>query len=118
MSPVSTHDPVHSHALTLLQHQSSDHYKHPSSASKQKCHSAVALALGETDLNMKSAEGHYWPEPEPPLLLVLDPASDAPVAAVLAEPASHVFISWTHFLVCLRTPLLVFSCALRYSLTR
>ncbi len=47
---------------------------------------------------MKSGEGRYWPDPEPPLLLVLDPASDAPVAAVLAEPAaSHMLISWTGF---------------------
>lgn len=30
---------------------------------------------------------YHCPEPDPPLLLVLDPASDAPVAAVLAEPA-------------------------------
>lgn len=52
------------------------------------CHSVVASALLE--LSIKSGEWCYWPDPEPPLLLVLDPASDAPVAAVLAEPgASH-----------------------------
>lgn len=37
---------------------------------------------------MKYGEGCYWPDPVPPLLLVLDPALEAPVAAVLAEPAA------------------------------
>lgn len=43
ISLVSTHDPVHSRALTLLQHQSSDKHKHASAAGRE-CHSAVASA--------------------------------------------------------------------------
>lgn len=70
----------------------------PNNSQGRWCHSSISerncLALpsryAEYDTLSRFAKKEvmdHWPEPDPPLLLVLEPASDAPVAAVPADPA-------------------------------
>lgn len=63
-----------------------------SSISKRNC-LALPSRYAEYDTLSHFAKKEvmdHWPEPDPPLLLVLEPASDAPVAAVPADPAQQL----------------------------